>query len=178
MRVVKILIISSRPVGQNSDFLLLRQFQNLDLLLLRQCFCFKFSFKTNPNFLSVRLRGSDVQGSGRVEVYYNGTWGTVCDNSWDIRDADVVCRMLGYTHALQATCCGKYGKGKGKIWLEGVTCTGEETNLFNCTHRGWGKNRCRHREDAGVMCANTTGKKIYFIYRQKIACNKVFVVVN
>ncbi len=98
---------------------------------------------------------SGSNGTGRVEVFYNGRWGTICDNSWGINDAQVVCRQLGYTYAVKALPGHVVPDGTGQIWLDNVRCTGSEQNLTNCYHNGWGNHTCQHSQDAGVKCSMT-----------------------
>ncbi|XP_028407369.1 deleted in malignant brain tumors 1 protein-like [Dendronephthya gigantea] len=101
----------------------------------------------------LRLRGpSSGNGTGRVEVFYRGQWGTICDNDWDMRDARVVCRQLGYINASRALDGDQVPSGSGQIWLSNVECTGDEQNITQCSHRGWGRHSCSHAEDAGVEC--------------------------
>ena len=102
---------------------------------------------------SLRLAGGGYY-YGRVEVYHNGQWGTVCDDGWDINDAHVVCRQLGFSGAFSAPCRAKYGQGSDPIWLDDVNCAGGEASLFDCSHLDWGKkHNCGHHEDANVICA-------------------------
>ena len=54
----------------------------------------------HSGFESVRLTGGGGPHEGRVEVFYNGTWGSVCDDFWGKDDADVLCRQLGYSESL------------------------------------------------------------------------------
>ena len=96
-----------------------------------------------------------------MEVYYNGTWGTVCDDYWDIKDALVVCRQLGFRYALNAYQGAYYGEGTGPIVLDDVFCRGSESSLFSCRHRGVEIHNCRHHEDASVRCGNIDGEKLY-----------------
>ena len=107
--------------------------------------------------LAVRLVGGS-RSVGRVEVYYNGTWGTVCDDYWNINDAHVVCRQLGFRDALSAYHGARYGEGTGPILLDNVFCLGNESSLFSCRHNGIRNHNCDHSEDASVRCRNTRGE--------------------
>ncbi|CAB4032405.1 deleted in malignant brain tumors 1 -like, partial, partial [Paramuricea clavata] len=105
--------------------------------------------------IAVRLIGpSAFNGTGRVEVYYIGRWGTICHNYWDINDARVVCRQLGYPYVVRFLWGYQVPDGTGQIWLDNVRCNGNEQSLINCSHNGWGNNNCGHHQDAGVECSS------------------------
>ncbi|XP_045308007.1 HHIP-like protein 1 isoform X2 [Leopardus geoffroyi] len=94
-------------------------------------------------------------GRGRVEVFAGGRWGTVCDDAWDTKAAAVVCRQLGFAHAVRATKRAEFGEGHGlPILLDDVRCAGGERNLLECTHAAVGTHNCGHQEDAGVVCSH------------------------
>ena len=120
-------------------------------------------FSVSPgNLGSIRLQGPlSANGTGRVEVLYNGQWGTICTHGWDVEDARVACRQLGYPDAVRALPSFEVPSGSGRVWLEEVACTGKEQNINICAHPGWGNGNCEHLEYAGVEC-NTTGKLLEY----------------
>ncbi|XP_056408488.1 CD5 antigen-like [Hyla sarda] len=101
----------------------------------------------------VRLVDGPSRCTGRLEVYHDGQWGSVCDDHWDDRDANVTCSQIR---------CGpcqpykrrrkRFGQSHGKIWLDDVECNGDETSLEKCKHRVWSYHDCTHQEDVSVYC--------------------------
>ena len=123
------------------------------------------------NETDVRLVDGNTPDDGRVEICYGGLWGSVCDYRWDVRDATVVCRQLGYNgskandylscvsfHLLPASAA----LGRHRVvstsslfyHLDDVNCNGTEMNLAECMHIGVGQHYCFERQKAGVICSS------------------------
>ncbi|XP_039877044.1 T-cell differentiation antigen CD6-like [Simochromis diagramma] len=109
----------------------------------------------------VRLAGGTHRCAGRVEVWKNEQWGTVCDDHWDLNDAHVVCAQLGCGYALNVTGqAGLFPPGKGPIYLDDLNCTGNEENLWSCPATREEDQDCGHKEDAGVVCSEMRGLRL------------------
>lgn len=112
----------------------------------------------SPFFTELRLVGGPSRCRGRLEVMHSGSWGSVCDDDWDVVDANVVCRQLGCGLALPVPRPLAFGQGRGPIFLDNVECRGQEASLSECGSRGWGVHNCFHYEDVAVLC-DGEGKK-------------------
>ncbi|XP_072345243.1 scavenger receptor cysteine-rich domain-containing protein DMBT1-like isoform X2 [Scyliorhinus torazame] len=105
-----------------------------------------------PEILKLRLVNGSNPCAGRVEIFHNDTWGTVCDDYWDVADAVVVCRQMDCGFAEVASGSASFGQGTEVIWLDDVKCYGTEASLRECVLKPIGQHNCHHREDAGVVC--------------------------
>ena len=87
-------------------------------------------------------------------MFYNGEWGTVCDVGWDLNDARVVCRQLGYAEGVPAVSNERafFGKGSGSVLMSNFSCNGTERHLFDCAYDIPDIEECTHAMDAGVKC--------------------------
>lgn len=101
----------------------------------------------------IRLVGGNKPSEGRIEVKWNNRWGTVCDDYFDDKDGDVICKYLGYPGVREIyPRRRRFGRGSGPIWLDNMFCGGYEASPFHCSKNPIGKHDCRHYEDTGIEC--------------------------
>lgn len=102
----------------------------------------------------VRLVQGRTARDGRVEVHHSGAWGAVCGKHWDLVDATVLCRLLGYNEALAYDQNITFKQNNNTVWLTDVQCAGNESSILHCPHSGWGKYTCNEGQAAGVTCSD------------------------
>ena len=111
----------------------------------------------SPPPLPIRLAGGDRPREGRLELLFNGTWGSICSKGWSWTAAHVACKSLGFGGVESVSESSAYGPGFGPIWLSHVDCEGHEPRLELCKYFGLGESTippaCSHQVDAGVQCS-------------------------
>ena len=100
--------------------------------------------------LPVRLQGSPYASTGRLEIWRNNTWGSICNERFTIEAANVVCRQLGFDQALDYTPGGYFGQSTGPIHMSNVMCNGNEAAITDCTFST--THSCDHSQDVGIYC--------------------------
>ena len=86
-------------------------------------------------------------------MYHNNKWNTVCSGSWDVNDAKVVCRQLGFpVEGSRAYGDGLFEGELGSLLLTDIQCDGSESDLSQCSLAGRGVDNCGHQQVAGVIC--------------------------
>ena len=109
-------------------------------------------FSVSPLPLDIRLVDGSSYLEGRLEVFYNGSWGTVCNDEWDEKDAQVVCRSMGFGDVDKDMQMTFFGEGSGEILLTDVRCTGSELDIFDCSGSDMELGVCEHSKDVGMKC--------------------------
>jgi len=106
--------------------------------------------------MNMNMNGDARLNDGILEVYYMGSWKSVCDDPpGDLMNvahvAQVACRQLGFS-----TGTARIGQRcvTNEFWLDDVVCSGEEANLASCLHRSWGVNDCMPNECIQLTCSN------------------------
>ena len=111
----------------------------------------------------MRVVNGRTPGEGRVEIFHNNAWATVCNDRWDNTDAALVCRQLGLSPSgVAINNVYTFGAGTGMILLDQVHCNSRHTNIFDCPHNGFGNQDCNHSHDAGVRCSGAPGEFCYY----------------
>ena len=125
-------------------------FSILKLITFSVCF-----YSSANNHRGIRLVDSHLEGQGHVEVLYVGHWGSICDDFFDLNDANVICRELGYSKAENAHSLSQFGLAQRFIWLDNLACYGNESQLIECPNIVWGVHNCFAIEAASVTCSGT-----------------------
>uniref|UniRef100_A0A8C5R6T3 SRCR domain-containing protein n=1 Tax=Leptobrachium leishanense TaxID=445787 RepID=A0A8C5R6T3_9ANUR len=154
------------------SYLLIKRVENLkDVFLIAYFIIYCYSYKDIIYLSSIyfacspaesrqlRLAAGPGQCAGRVEVYQQGEWGTVCVDHWDQKEAEVVCRQLGCGHAVSATTLVRHGRESGKIWLNDLKCKGSESTLWECNSSARGQHDCGRKEAGIRFPRNKTDRK-------------------
>ena len=95
-------------------------------------------------------------------MMYGGLWGTVCDDGWSLENTAVLCRQLNFKYPVATLRNDLIGPGSGPVWLDEVTCHGDELSIVNCSYNAWGDDNCDHTEDVVVWCASEWSAKMWF----------------
>ncbi|XP_017049593.1 uncharacterized protein LOC108093796 isoform X3 [Drosophila ficusphila] len=98
-----------------------------------------------------RLEGGRNTNEGRLEVKYHGVWGSVCDDDFNLKTAQVACNSMGFFGPAKIE-KNIFGIGNGPIWLDQVMCFGNESSIDKCSHWNWGEHNCNHTEDVALHC--------------------------
>uniref|UniRef100_A0A1X7U6Z7 SRCR domain-containing protein n=1 Tax=Amphimedon queenslandica TaxID=400682 RepID=A0A1X7U6Z7_AMPQE len=116
--------------------------------------CYTTRIWNNPYAGQIRLVGGIYTSYGRLEVYCNGQWGTVCDDTFDAIDARVACRQLGYSdYTTYHSGASSAGSSSQPIWLDRVYCSSSYSCLSSCEScPSLQYHDCSHSEDIAVAC--------------------------
>ncbi len=109
-----------------------------------------------PDEGSIRLVGGPNAHEGHVEMYLLGHWVPACFRYWDLVDATIVCRQLGYQAALTIQnnpAQAFFGGETTYLWLQDLRCHGNESSIIQCSHGMTLPYYCPYNRDTSVICS-------------------------
>ncbi|XP_061196066.1 neurotrypsin-like isoform X1 [Saccostrea echinata] len=101
------------------------------------------------NYLRL-LSVTGQQNEGILQFNLANQWGTVCDDGFDIVAANIACKQLGFPYGAEKV--KSFGGGNGQIWIDEISCLGNETSILECRRNNFAAHDCTHAEDVGLVC--------------------------
>ena len=100
--------------------------------------------------LDIRVVGKNdgVNSEGRLEVFSDGNWNTICNDNWTHKSTLVACTTLGY---FNGGTLSEVSSGSEDNSIRSITCSGDEERLADC-HAGHPSTSCSHDDDVGIVC--------------------------
>ena len=124
--------------------------------------------KWNTNFIpnslmvesafDVQLYGGFYPHEGRIGFQHKNQWGVICEDTWDLRDADVICRQLGFEKGASNLAAGlevvdRDGRRQPTVIMTDIECSGNELTIDECKFNLVKPGKCLHSAvNAGVFC--------------------------
>ena len=102
-----------------------------------------------------------MNSQGRIEIYYNDTWWTLCQHHFSHDAFNIVCRKLGLPDSQEAYNESQFGSGNQSILPMDFSCDGHEASLMDCRHEHFSDHHCGDQNTVGVSCGELVmkGKK-------------------
>lgn len=104
-------------------------------------------------FLALRMVSEDQECAGWLEVFYNGTWGSVCYSPMEATTLSTICRHLGCGDSGTLDSSVDFREGSRPRWVDGIRCRKTDTSLWQCPSDPWKYSSCLPRDEVYIMCA-------------------------
>ena len=107
----------------------------------------------NLRFLALRMVSEDQECAGWLEVFYNGTWGSVCHSPMEDITVSVICRQLACGNSGSLNASVGLREGSRPPWVDLIQCRKIDTSLWQCPSDPWKYSSCSPKEEAYISCA-------------------------
>ena len=131
-----------------SPFLEERKTQNIQ----QSFYCVLSPPLSTLEFLALRLVSEDQKCAGWLEVFYNGTWGSVCRSPMEDITVSVICRQLGCGDSGTLNSSVGLREGSRPRWVDGIRCRKTDTSLWQCPSDPWNYTSCSPKDEAYISC--------------------------